>query len=277
MRSTGCPPPEDLASLIDGLLPQTSRSDLLTHVVACQDCYTAFVETARFLEQGKKRRRFHPRWLTLAAAAVLCLAVGWFVTSRDSAPPAGPRAVTSSPVAAESPFQSRVPWLESAPWNGSGDTRFGFAPAPASRRQLLLGFHLAALDRACSSPQPVREQVLGNVQRSLEGSGLVSTAQGDRLAKELGTGECPLLREATSDWTELGRTIEAWRIAAVERDAAAREPERAREVADRLVAVQAGTAVQRLARRLEERLRKEGVSWDDLLIEIATLIELVSA
>lgn len=92
LRETGaageCPPPEDIAALIDGALRGSERDRIMGHLARCKDCYQVF-STASELVKGdrppaaklikmpdRKRRYFVPA--AIAASLLLALSAFYF-------------------------------------------------------------------------------------------------------------------------------------------------------------------------------------------------------
>ncbi len=81
---SACPPPEDVAALADGTLPDARRLALVDHVAACADCSRdlALLHSVAAARQPAPYRR-----IAMAAAAVLALAVGAPLVWRAMSPP----------------------------------------------------------------------------------------------------------------------------------------------------------------------------------------------
>ena len=76
--STGaCPPPEDIALLVDGQLDEADRDILLGHLASCDKCRDIFL-TARSLTREKTASSFRRGWYvisSLATAAVVAFCI----------------------------------------------------------------------------------------------------------------------------------------------------------------------------------------------------------
>lgn len=87
---------ETLAALAEGRLVESERSRTTAHISGCDDCYTLFAETARFLEdthdemaEPTDAERKRTRWMTMAAAAaILFVTFGVFALKRLDRDPA---------------------------------------------------------------------------------------------------------------------------------------------------------------------------------------------
>ncbi len=88
---------EELAAFLDGKLPEKDRARAVEHLADCEECYEIFAGAARFQEDSKvdepEGDSVVPfpspirRWLPLAAAALLAVAVGVPVYRAFMAPP----------------------------------------------------------------------------------------------------------------------------------------------------------------------------------------------
>lgn len=94
---------EELAAFLDGTLPEEDRARVMEHLADCQECYEIFAGAARFQEDSEavaaeperdsvvpfppKRRSPVRRWLPLAAAALLAVALGVPVYRAFMTPP----------------------------------------------------------------------------------------------------------------------------------------------------------------------------------------------
>lgn len=78
----GCPAPETIGALVDGVLSDRDRDEVTMHLASCESCYFVFTEAARFKNQKPVATPF--RWQQvaagLAAAATIVIAVNVFVT-----------------------------------------------------------------------------------------------------------------------------------------------------------------------------------------------------
>src|SRR5262244_1281920 len=90
-----CPGAELIAACVEGRLQGEARTRILQHLLGCEDCYTVFSETARFVDVGaipvRKRARLP---YVAAAAAVLIIGLvasigGRWWLERRAASPAG--------------------------------------------------------------------------------------------------------------------------------------------------------------------------------------------
>lgn len=81
---------ETLAALAEGRLVESERARTAEHLADCEECYTLFAETARFLEDSHEdaaeptpEERMKTRWMTIAAAAaILLVTFGFFAMKR---------------------------------------------------------------------------------------------------------------------------------------------------------------------------------------------------
>jgi hypothetical protein len=84
---------EELAAFLDGKLPEADRARVEEHLAECRDCHEIFVGAVRFQEDSSTVVPFAPRqspvrrWLPLAAAALLAVAVGAPIYRTYMAPP----------------------------------------------------------------------------------------------------------------------------------------------------------------------------------------------
>lgn len=256
-----------------------------------------WVHVSRGTEPGRLARAWPGRWLLPGAAAALLaisIGIGWPMASRRLAAPAAPqrfpalarpdegvpRREVRRQEAATQP--DTAAWIRGAPWNSASQTRSSFAAAPSTRRAFLLGMHFASLDRACREPAPaVRQKAVAEIDRSLRAAGLMATRERQRLVARANSPDCFFdspVGEAVTPWLSLGRTLEGWRIAAVERDASAFDPERQRSLGQLLAVIDLEKPAQLLGVRLAQQARlRDGESWDSLIDRLVELIELLCA
>jgi hypothetical protein len=147
----------------------------------------------------------------------------------------------------------------------------------ADTRAFLRGLHFAAFERACREPRgPARDSALREIDVSLAAGGLASADERQRLVARAAAGGCRGASVSESPWTAFGRTLEAWRIAAVEGDPTAFAPERARETASRLSTLRGPDAARRKADQIAEALDRAGtMDRDALTADLADLMELL--
>jgi hypothetical protein len=232
--------------------------------------------------------------LQAAAAALLVIGIGiaWLQVLRHqvatphpqkSPLPARPAAVASPPGVPrpEVTIQRDAPaWITGAPWNSVSQSRSGFASAPSTRRAFLLGMHLASLERACREPaSAARQEVVEEIDRSLRAAGFVAAGERQRLVAHASSRDCFFdshVGDAAAPWLSLGRALEDWRIAAVERNPSAFNPERQRNLGRLLAVVELENPAQQLGARLAQQPRfSDGESWDSLRDALVELIELL--
>lgn len=246
------------------------------------------------VEPGRLAAAWPGHWLLPgAAAALLAIGIGISlqVTRRQTAPPvaqafpgvARPHEDVPPPEVRlpEAAIQRDTPaWIEGAPWNSISRSRSGFASVPSTRQAFLLGMHLASLDRACRETAPaVMQQAVGEIDRSLRAGGLVRAGERRRLVAQARSQDCLFhshVEEAATPWLFLGRALEDWRIAAVERTPSAFDPERQRNLGRLLAVVDLEKPARLLGARLAQPPRpSDGEPWDSLVNDLVELIELL--
>jgi hypothetical protein len=251
------------------------------------------------------RGRARGPWL-LAAAAGILLATGlfcWHLNSRptgaDGAPLPAPVArgahPSTQPLPAATPPPSGSPlppsrnpratgsaaaWIQDAPWATAGRARYGFAAEPATKRALLLGMHLGALSRACrGNGETPDTAAVREVGQSLQRTGLVEAAERVRLLAHAAAHDCTFTSPGGhAAWLDLGRELEQWRIAVVEKDPSAFDAARGRRVGALVESLPLEGPVLDRATRLIARVRAgEDRSWESLTEDLDELIELLCA
>jgi hypothetical protein len=297
MSTGACLGPEFLAALVERRIAASEeRRSMLAHIASCADCYEAFAGTARFLDETAVQETpggsSGSPWLVAAAAAVV-MATGllWWQLASGTAlpqvtPSEAPLAHQATPPGSttrrsgEPASPATAAWLRDAPWATAGRARNAFAPVPASKRDLLLGMHLAALGRAClgSGTKP-DAAAIGEVGQSLRRMGAVAEAERLRLLAQAEAHDCELAPAARAGpWLEMGRALEQWRIAVVEKDKAAFDAARARRFGALVERVHLEGAALPLAKRLStRRSAPEDGNWDVLASDLDDLIELLCA
>jgi hypothetical protein len=87
-----CPPLEDIAAFIDGMLPPAERERMTAHLARCESCYEVFAGAVEFAgDTGGVVHPFPlggrtPRKLLLAASIVLTAGVGFFAWQASRPP-----------------------------------------------------------------------------------------------------------------------------------------------------------------------------------------------
>src|SRR5262245_20525818 len=89
-----CPGMGLLAACVEGRLAADTRKRVLQHLLGCEDCYTVFSETARFVDFDAVPARRRLPWGTYIAAAAAMVAVGllasiggaWWLQQRAETP-----------------------------------------------------------------------------------------------------------------------------------------------------------------------------------------------
>jgi len=282
---------------------------MLAHIAGCEDCYAAFAGTARLLGESASlatpsqsdpslgatidRRAAGPSrtpWLVAAAAAVLVTTglLCWQVASRpvrtEVAPTVGPVADRTTPPlpaarpSAQTPSTGSAAWLRDAPWAEAGRSHYAFAPETRSKRDLLLGMHLAALGRACqgSGTKPDARAVR-EVDQSLRRSGALALAERLRLRARAEAHDCAFSTDADErPWLEMGRVLEQWRIAVAEKDQTAFDAARGRRLAALVETLHLEGPALPVANRLALRTgAPDKRTFESLAEELDELIELL--
>lgn len=244
--------------------------------------------------------RHRPVWptgrrLPLAAAASLIaasLAVGitglqWWsrrtpqvAEPASSSPPSAELAPSATPPPDLASPNDRPAWTRNASWNTSSRSSLSFASAPPSRRAFVLGMHFAALDRACHEVRLASKQAAAReIDQSLEAAVLVSDDERRQLMARAIGSQCAFpspVAGPTAPWFDLGRALESWRIAVVERHPSAFGTERRRELERLIAAVELDRPARRLAVRLVQTpAQADEGSWGSLRSDLTELIELL--
>ena len=280
MRVDLCPGSEGLAELVEGRLQGARREELLAHVAACEDCYTVYAETLRFLETAPPTARAATAdiWsralrvlLPLAAAAVLTV-----VVFGPGAPP--------DPVA--------LLLAASGPQGLPGDAwdeqplAYGFAASADSGRSFLLGVEAVdvALALALDPHGAGRERLEVLRQRVEAGAfGTQPVEHYRRLEQQLRDGSVPrpeqLVPAAGVDREafQVGRWVEACRRAAVARREAFLTDAHTRAVLERLELPSTSAPARRewaVVRTILGRDRRDDEAWQRLERALAQLIRL---
>lgn len=200
------PPLEELAAYIDGLLPEAEAARVAEHISECEDCFFVYSETVRFQlehpeeaedpapEPGKvvpfpekagepQRRKRFPWWVGPAIAAVLVLAVGFFLY-RSLNPQGMPEMTTAELIA---PLQG-APELQSHLYSPktfrghNGESDFDRQSFMVGVLLTDLRVSLEARDRAGAAS---RIQRIGKVlEDALEGSGSGLFEEAQRVESE---------------------------------------------------------------------------------------------
>jgi hypothetical protein len=177
-------------------------------------------------------------------------------------------------------------WLRDAPWVSAGRARYGFASEPAPKRALLVGMQLAALGRACQGTGTTADlDAVQEVGQSLRNTGLMADGERDRLLSKAAAHDCafappgiPTTRNELAQWREMGRMLEQWRIAAVERDPSAKDAARVRQLGALLAVLSLDGPAARVATRLADPARASADrAWDSLAEDLTELLELLCA
>lgn len=168
-----CPPLEDIAAFIDGMLPPEERERMTAHLARCESCYEIFAGAVEFQEKefpvkDTDRRgvlRFPlsgsiPRKLLLAASIVLTAGVGFFAW-QASRPPE----ITLDGVAGMLKDRSRV---DQHLYEGNtlrGKPELGWLAEPF---EFMAGVYL--LELRLSGTSKATEDLLQKLGKALEGS-----------------------------------------------------------------------------------------------------------
>lgn len=307
-----CPPLEEIAALLDGRLEAQDRARIIQHLDECPDCYEVFVGAARFLEEDAaseqpladktaEKGKVVPlplgsstavrRWLPLAAAAVLALAVGLPVYRAFLAPPRiGSTETLVRPLEGAAGLQDL--WVLGAS-RGEEDLS-GY-----QANSFLVGVYL--VDRQVSldldAPEKAKEfsqRIANSLQGALRmekeagrfydewkgaASSLMSSAEAENLLKVEGTG-------VDLDFLAFGKWAEAARLAAATRSSELFEDRDIRrfpsyflnadflgeeEQGSREEEQDLGTAVHQKLRRIDEILDSGDLQEEDFT-ELANLL-----
>jgi hypothetical protein len=82
----GCPRPEDLQALADGLAPAAGRMALLDHVTTCAACHEEFALVHAATGGAPRTRVLAPWWGLAAAGLVVVTGAGWWLLGREGGP-----------------------------------------------------------------------------------------------------------------------------------------------------------------------------------------------
>ena len=150
---------EELAAFLDGKLPEEDRTRVEEHLADCEECYEIFAGAARFQEDSRTDSVVPfpspvRRWLPLAAAALLAVAVGVPVYRAFMAPP--DMAVTTLTAAYREETKEAASKLWFAPSMRGGEEQ-SFATRAAT---FMLGVYVVNLQVGLEAEDP----------RSLQGS-----------------------------------------------------------------------------------------------------------
>ncbi len=142
--------------------------------------------------------------------------------------------------------------------------------------------HLASLERACREPaSTARQQAIEEIDRSLRAGALVTAGERQRLVARASGQNCFVnshVGEVATPWLSLGRALENWRIAAVERNPSAFDPERHRNLGRLLELIDIEKPARILGARLAQQPPlRDGETWDSLIDRLVELIELLCA
>lgn len=242
---SGHPGDEELAAYVDGMLVEEEKARVAEHLAACADCYRVYSETLRFqLEEGEagegedlaaaaggevvpfpSGRKVRPPWWLAAAAAVLVVGVGAGLFTLFG--PA-PEMTTAELV---SPFQGQED-LGEVLWRGP-TTRGGVDPEDliSNERLFQIGVQLVNLQIALEqNNQAVADDVLarlvGLFEEELLADEYVDYYSGARVAiteenapprsfLQESAAKSEEFRELDEPYLELGRFVEAGRLAAI--------------------------------------------------------------
>lgn len=164
-----CPPLEDIAAFIDGMLPPEERERMTAHLARCESCYEIFAGAVAFQEEppaeGITRRGVlpfplsgsTPRRLLLAASIVLTAGVGFFAW-QASRPPEITLAgvvdtVENQPAVADHLYEGKI--YRNAP-----------TPSPPDTAEFMTGVYL--LDLRFGESAEATEDLLGKLDAELK-------------------------------------------------------------------------------------------------------------
>jgi|CXWL01.1.fsa_nt_gi hypothetical protein len=233
-----CPPAEQLAAYVDGVLPPAERAVVEKHLATCEDCYEEVAATLAFLAERAggelvgagpavhvapsllRAPAKAPRWL-IALAAAVPVAVGLWFAASGRAPEADPAAAAALAWSVELGGPAFQAAAAAQAWVPSSTLGFAGSSTP-TQRAFRFGVHLTDAAVALAAGNEARWQgALAEVERLVPSAGELATQSARTAAapppprRAALAALATLARQPAPAAFDLGAWVETARLAAV--------------------------------------------------------------